>query len=428
MTKSAPEGDFHRYDLSPGFRLYVGPDRRFKTSHIAMFAHRTLDREATAVSLLESVLQRGCHGYPTMRSISQFAESLYGASFDTDVLKIGERQILALTMRLLNDRFAPRRTGSLERGLDFLCRCFSKPILERGLLKRDYVEQERLNLDRFLRGLINDRMGYAMIRCTELMCAREPYGINEYGSLKDLPSIDEKRLTEAHQRIRAESPIDLFVAGEHDPDLVARRVRSAFGALIERRLNGPLPPPVDPDVKAVREVRESLQVEQAKLILGFRTRRRLADPLFPAFAFYNGLLGAFPHSRLFADLREKHGLCYQAHSFVEASKGLLFVVLGIDAANHVRARDLVLKHVESLRRGEFTDEEFEKTRQLILHAVRSREDSPSGKIYASLEGLVNGRILSTAEALRRVGAVRRDEIAEAARDLVLDTVYLLSNP
>ena len=46
-----------------------------------------------------------------------------------------------------------------------------------------------------------------------------------------------------------------------------------------------------------------------------------------------GVLGGFPHSKLFRNVREKSGLCYDASSSIERFKGLLVIFAGIDAAN-----------------------------------------------------------------------------------------------
>lgn len=425
---AVPAGDFLRFPLSRGFNLYVYRTDKFKTTHLALFLHRPLSRDATSLSLLESVLQRGCRGFPTMRSISQFMDDLYGASFDTDVLKIGERHILTLSMKLLNDRFAPKPVRSLEKSLDFMARTLSEPLREKGLLRKDFVEQEKTNLERFLKGLMNDRMGYAMLRCTQLMCHNEPYGIYEYGSLEDLSHVDSKKLTAYYEQILDASPIDLFVAGDLDPEPVLRMTERRYRKLIERTTLDTIPDVVQPEPTQPREIIETLDVEQAKLIMGFRTGLTLSDPQFPSFAFFNGILGAYPHSRLFADLREKMGLCYQAHSFVEATKGLLFIVMGIDAKNFEKARDQVMHHVRQLQAGKFTSEEFAKTRELIHHAIRGREDSPRSKIYTSVEGLVNGRIWSTEQVLAKVGEVKPEHVAASGARLKLDTVYLLRNP
>ncbi len=421
-------GDFEHAALSPGFNVFVYPTDKFKSSSVMMFLHRPLDRQATHLSVLESVLQRGCRGFPTMRSISMFQDDMYGASFDTDVLKIGERQILTLSMRILNDKFAPKKVNALQRSLDFMGRVLSEPLRENGKLRKDFVDQEKVNLRRFLEGMINDRMGYAMLRCTQVMCDGEPYGIQEYGSLDEIPRVSPESLTDFHHRLLSESPIDVFVAGDHSAAQVIHRVEKRFKKLIERKAIAAVPAPQSPPPRARREIQETIAVEQAKLVMGFRTGRTLTDPQFPALAFFNGIFGSYPHSRLFADLREKQGLCYQAHSFVEATKGLLFVVLGIDAAKFEQARDSVLKHIEDLRAGHVQADEYDKTRELIIHAIRAREDSPRSKIFSSLEGIINGRIWSSEEIMKAVLSVRKEDVAPSADRLSLDTVYLLKNP
>lgn len=419
-------GDFVRYELGPGFSANILPTPKFKTITIKLFVHRPLSTDATRIALLESVLRRGCRRTPNMQRISMFLDSLYGASFDSDVSKIGERQLMVSALRVVNDRFAPTRIGVLEKSLDFLARMLLKPVEEAHTLKKDYVRQEKVNLRRFLESLVNDRIGFAMQRCIQAMCEGEPYERYEYGRIEEIEPITREELTELHEQIVRTSPVELYVVGDVSPETVARQARAAFAPLVRRQniLSIPDPHPGH-NGRPVKEIVETIEVEQAKLIIACRTGMTLRDPDFGSVTLLNGILGAFPHSRLFANVREKAGLCYQASSFVDGTKGLLFMTLGIDAANYARVRSMIDKELDAIRSGRISDDELEKTKRVLTTILRMRDDSPGSKIHATLESSINRRVETTPQNVARIQSVTKDDIARAAQRLRIDTIYLL---
>lgn len=419
----------HSIRLGPGFVLHVLPTRRFKTITLRVVLRRPLDSSATCVALLESILRRGCRGYPTMRVINRFLESMYGAAFSSGVSKLGDQQVISYSIKLLNDRFAPRPIRAIEKGLDFLARIVGSPLMERGALRRDYFEQERENLRRYLEGLINDRPGYAMVRAVQTMCKDEPYGIHEYGRLEDLPGLSAESVTALHAELTGHAPMDVFVVGETDPASLRRSVARAFRRALRRTKIASLPETSRPPApERPREVVEELDVEQARLILGWRAGISNADDEYPALVAANGIFGTFPHSRLFRIVREEAGLAYQVGSLLDSAKGLLVATLGIDASAFQKARDLTLRQWESIAAGDIDEEEFEKTRSVLMHHFRSRGDSPGAMIQEVLEGIHAGRSWPAPILMERLSDLKPEHVAAVARRARLDTVYLLQNP
>lgn len=417
------------FRLEEGFDLYVYPARKFKSLTAELVFHRALGSDAAAAAVLESVLRRGSRGYPTMRRIHEALESLYGASLDSGITKVGERQLLRFGLRVLNDRYAPRPVRSLDRALDFLYRLATAPIKIRGHLRPDYVDQEKENLRRYLRGLVNDRAAYALRRCIQEMCPDEPYGLHEYGRLEDVDLLEPRGLTELHAELLKTAPVNLFVVGDIDPDRVCRATGRTFRRFMHPRKVRTLPvEPVRRLPEAPREVVETMEIEQARLILAWRTGVSWRDPEFPALLMANAVFGGYPHSRLFSVVREQEGLAYQASSFVDATKGILFASLGIDDAAFGKARDLVLREWEAVREGRIGREEFEKTRKVLCSGMRARSDSATGIIRWTVQGVVNRRIRPPGDLIREIEHVTIEDVRKAAGRAHLDTIFVLKNP
>jgi predicted Zn-dependent peptidase len=419
------QGDFEGAEPTRGFRVYVHPTRKFKTISFSLYLHQPLGDQATRLALLPLVLRRGCRGLPDMRSIVVFLEDLYGASMSADVGKLGERHLLILRMEVVNDRFAPQKIRALKKSLDFLWRILSQPVKKKGLLDPGYVQQEKENLKKIIEGMINDRMSYAYERCIQEMCRDEAYSRYEYGRIEEVDGITPRDLSRLHEKLIREAPIDLFVVGDVDPKEVVREAKRAFK--FRRRTLRPIPPTVVRAGKdGLREHVEKLDVEQGKVVLGCRTGIAWGHKETFPLVMYNGILGAFPHSKLFANVREREGLAYATHSSLDYTKGLLFVTAGIDPAKYERCVQVVKEQMADLAAGKITDDEWEKTRASITDRVRSREDSPSGKIGAFLEMSLNGRPMTSEEIIDGVLGVTREDVSRVAARVHPDTLFFLT--
>lgn len=420
-------GELERLELPGGVRLHLSPSDKFKTALIKVFVRTDLRPEtATEVALLPYVLKHGTRQHRSLRAMNLALEELYGGSLAVDVLKLGEQQVLTARLELVGDQFLPPGEGVLRAGLALLRDLLLDPARdESGALPAAAVDQEREKLQRFLQGLIDDKASYAAEACLRSMCAGEPFAVFEYGDLAALPAITGVSLEARRQALLAESAIDVYVLGAVDPQAARELVGEAFSLPTrtgERVLRGTTPHPAP---GPVRELREAFDVQQGKLCLGLRAPATVRDPGYYPLFVMNGLLGGFPHSKLFKNVREAAGLCYDASSSYERFKGLLFVTAGIAPENFARARDECLAQLDALRRVEISPDELEATRMSYFQALRALLDSPQALLNLDYGLRLAGRPSRPDEVIQDALAVTPEQVAEAARGVRLDTVYFL---
>ena len=167
----------------------------------------------------------------------------------------------------------------------------------------------------------------------------------------------------------------LFYAGRRTPQEAAALFRPLFDGLgvtpsLPRRRSCA-------SAETVREVTESMDVTQGKLVIGMRTGITASDPDYPALVLLNSVYGSGVTSKLFVNVREKRSLCYYASSAVEKFKGLMIVSSGISFDQYETARDAILAELDACRRGEITPEELESARRSLISAVRAGLDTPA---------------------------------------------------
>ncbi|MEM7231381.1 MAG: pitrilysin family protein [Planctomycetota bacterium] len=421
----ASQPTFERFLLPGNLELRINSNRKLKTILAKVYVAADLDLSVTARALAPMVLRRGTENYPDMQALHRQMELLYGASIWSTVSKIGEWHVTRFQLEVVNDQFLPGAEGLFEDSLRLFHERVFQPRLDGGQFLADYVDQERESLRRSIESLIDEKSSYAAHRCIEEMCPNEAYRLGEQGRVEDLDAITPESLTADYQSWMRSAPISIYVAGDVDIEATRDMVANVFQASRGDGVNELSAPPSPVPVGELRTVREKLDVLQGKLVMGFRHGVTYAHESYEAMMLMNGILGSFSHSKLFQNVREKASLAYSASSWLEKSKGMLFISCGIANENFERARDISLEQVAAMQRGDISDEEIDSTRKTILSNNEMLEDSFSTLAAIDYIWGLHGRAFDLGELRSRLVNVTRDDIVAAANRLEHDMVYFL---
>lgn len=387
-----------------------------------------LDETVTRMGLLPMILRRGTRLRPDMQSISRYLEGLYGTSLATYVQKIGEWHALRFRVEVINERFLPGEKGLFQKGLEFLRELLWDPLLVGNGFHAEYLEQEKNNLKLSIESLLDQKSAYAEQRLIEEMCKDEPFRLYEQGRVEDIPAIDRESLLKLERDWVRRYPLHVYVTGDIDVGQARDLVQSVLSPEKAPREGGyalcGLPPPAQ--VGTPREVKERMDVNQAKLGLGFRHGITYADPSYEALLLMNGILGGFSHSKLFQNVREKANMAYSAYSGLERTKGLLFIQSGIAPENYEKALEIVLEQVKAMQKGEITDDEISATVSTLQNHNEMLEDNLGALGDVDFVWGLHGRKFDLVGFREKLCRVKRDEIVEAAQRLKHDTTYLLT--
>jgi len=417
---------YMRSRLANGINLFIHPTVKFKTILVQLIFHRALrEDDVTESSLLPSVLQRGSGNYPNRMAIAHRLEELYGTELVSGVTKKGERQLVSFTLDLVHDQYLPGESSLLKKALQVLSDVVTNPVLFDESFKEDYVTQEKEQHEKLIKGLINDKIAYSVERCLQHMCENEPFGVFKYGSVERLKTIDGPSLYHYYRHFLRESPADLHISGDLDLSEVSSLAEQIF--TFERGAEEAVAATsVQKKIGDVRYVQEELDVSQGKLVLGYRTGVTCADDDYFPLLVYNGILGSFPHSKLFQNVREKASLAYYTYSRLEKHKGLMLISSGIEVDNYEKALEIINRQLAEMTRGDFTEEDLENTRSGLRNQFLVEEDSQGLVINRVLDDMLVGREENTAQLLKRLAAVTREDVARVSANVCLDTVYFLT--
>ncbi|MBQ8827949.1 MAG: insulinase family protein, partial [Clostridia bacterium] len=322
-----------------GIEFYYIENNVFKSDTVAVNFCDRLDRaRAYKNALLPALLWRGSKKYTTSKALTVRCQELYGSIVLTDVGKRSEIQHMMFMTDFLKEEYAEAcgndDTGVSadeieEEAFSLLLDIITNPVTENGGFLESYFRQECINLNNDILAEKNDKQHYAMRRCREVMCENEAFGLSELGELTDGENLTSKELYEYYREYFLKKiQCKVFYCGRSKPDKLIELFRraaetgvfgdgnreNAYTEYVEKKVILP---------ENVKYVTENYEIQDGKLVMGFRTNTDRESDDFFALVLMNTVYGGGTSSKLFRNVREKNSLAYYAGSRVSAVKGIM---------------------------------------------------------------------------------------------------------
>jgi predicted Zn-dependent peptidase len=142
----------------------------------------------------------------------------------------------------------------------------------------------------------------------------------------------------------------------------------------------------------------------------------------------SAILGEGMSSRLFLELRERLGICYDVHSYVNhfLDTGSLVTYVAVEPANAVGALEALMREVIRIREG-VEEEELRKAKELSKGRLLLRmEDTRNVAGWIGAQELLLGRVRSVEEVVEAIEAVTTEDIARVAGNLLVEKALNLA--
>lgn len=420
---------YNEIDIKKGIKLHTIKTEKFKTNLIAVMLTTKLDRKnITKNALIPAVLRRGTKFMQTQEEINKKMEDMYGASFDCGLDKTGDNQILKFYMETVNNEFLPQDAENMiKSSIEKIFEIIFNPYLENGVFKKEYVEQEKENIKQIIDGKIDSKARYALDRCIEKMYKNEPFGLYKFGYVEDLKDINEKNLYEYYLELIKTCKIDIYISGIVDENIHnIIKQNENIEKLEERKPDFKEFELVKKENEEAKEIQESMEVTQGKLIIGLDVNILDKDARYKIM-IYNSLLGGSANSKLFQNVREKASLAYTASSSYYRFKNNIFINCGIDIPNYQKALEIIKKQIEDMKNGDFTDEEIENAKNGIIASIKTIDDEQDTEITYYFGQELSGTKTSLEEYIENIQKINKADVLEVAKQISINTIYFLKN-
>ncbi len=399
---------------------------KFKTNVIGIkFRNNVTKDSITKRALLPGILGIATNKYPSQKILSKKLDELYGASLGFNPSKVGNNSIMNFAINFVNEKYA---TGAnlTEDIFEFLNEVFFNPLVENGEFTEKIITQEKRMLHEEIDSIYENKTKLALTRLIDNMCANEDYSIPSIGIKEDIDKISGKDLYEAYANYMNNDEIHILLCGDFDEktslSLINKYLPFKHGEVSFDAYDYQ-----SKDIVEHNEIIEYEDLSQAKLNMGFRTEIRANDDDYYAMVLYNSILGAFPHSKLFTNVRERDSLAYYVTSRTDSYKGLLIIYAGIQNTDYEKAVNVINEQIEEMNKGNISKEEHDLTVKSLINDYKEMFDSPSGMMNTAFTNIVLNRDFDVDYQVKMIKEVTIEDIVNVGKKLKLDTTYLLTS-
>ena len=410
--------------LQEGVELHFIESDKFTTNRIRVrFAAEMSEQTVAGRVLVANLLEMGNQDYPSAQRLRMRLAELYGAHFSTSVSKRGRVHFVDLTISYINPHYLPEQEDITGEIIDFLEACLFKPLKNGSAFKEDIFAVEKNNLLSFLETEVEDNFYHADVEMSKLYYEDEAVQIPRVGRIDLVEQVTAETAFKTYSNMLRLDKIDIFVLGQVDQALVQEKFSSFSFKYRNPKLELEYQQAYS---KVTRERVERKEARQSILELAYHLQVVYNDVNYPALLVFNGLLGAFSHSKLFMNVREKESLAYTIGSQISIFSGMLKIYAGINRQDKLKAIKLIRQQVMALKQGKFTEDDLNLTKNMLVHSatlVQDRQNNLLEQVYNQVT--MGQRNVTWGEWIEAVNKVSREDILRVGQLVRLQAVYFM---
>ena len=394
---------FCRSHLPNGLRLITAPMPQARSVAISLYVgagSRYEKREAAGVShFVEHLCFKGTAKRPTAQLISEAIDGVGGI-------------LNAATDREYTVFYAKVARPHLDVALDVLCDLVQTPLFDATEL-----EKERKVVLEELAAVADSPGQQADLLLDELLWPAQPLGWDIAGTKESIEGLTRDIVVDYVRRQYVPNNMVIAVAGNVTEDEVAALLAPTLGAAVAGAPDAWSP--AQNGVQAPGCALRFKRTEQTHIALGLHGLP-LDHPDRYALDLLSVLFGESMSSRLFLELRERLGLCYDVHSYVThfLDAGSFGVYAAVDPANGHKAVGALMLELRRLTEG-IPEGELHKAKELAKGRMLLRlEDTRAVSGWLGGQEILTGEILSPEEVVARLEAVTPADLTRVIAGLL----------
>jgi predicted Zn-dependent peptidase len=210
----------------------------------------------------------------------------------------------------------------------------------------------------------------------------------------------------------------VVVAGSFDEKKVLAKIEKAFGGV--RHGNPPTFITFASEQNEPRIAIKEKKTDQTNFMIGVPAYPYLHADEF-ALAVLNTILGEGMSSRLFSEVREKRGLAYSVHSWVDRypDTGYFVVQAGIEHAKLEKTITTILGEFKKIKKQKVSAAELAKAKSYLKGTMALRLETSDEIANSAATAMINmNRVRPLEEIIKGIDAVSADDIQRVARDIL----------
>ena len=368
--------------------VYVGAGSRYETKADAGISH-----------FVEHMCFKGTTKRPSAQLISEAVDGVGG-------------MLNAATDREYTVYYAKVARPHLGLALDVLTDLVQSPLFD-----PDEMEKERKVIIEELASVADSPAQQVDLNLDELIWPDQPLGWDIGGSRDSVENISPQALKDYVGRQYVPNNMVVSVAGNIEEAEIIEFLKPTLSQLSSGKADGWFAAEDGQDLP--RSSMFYKRTEQTHIGIGMRALS-LKHPDRYALDLLSVLFGESMSSRLFMELRERMGLCYDVNSYVShfLDSGSFGVYAAVDPSNAAATVEALMNEIRRLPDG-IPEEELSRARELSKGRLLLRlEDTRVVSGWLGGQEMLSGEIISPEEVVDHLERVTVDDLCRVATDLL----------
>lgn len=402
---------FAKKRLKNGLRVIVAPMESTNTITVLVLVGTGSNYETREINglshFLEHMFFKGTKKYP----------------------KPGELDKLLDSVGAMHNAFTSREETGYWIKIDAkqfsLAMTFVSDILQNALLKEEEINRERGVIIEEMKMYWDNPQRYIWSLAETLLYGDNAYGWDVIGTQENIRSIKRKDFIDYWKSQYVASNTVVIIAGNVGVDDTVKKVEKAFAKLRSTKPKGPATfqtPKSGARIKLFQKETDQSHVLVGALGYGLDHKDRyVADVL-------STILGGYMSSRLWSDIRGKHGLAYSIHAGHQAyrSTGYFAAYAGVPHERREEVINRIVQHLVKIKKTGITTEELQRAKDNIRgHLAISLESTDEVASFLGAQEILLERTYTPDEILKKIDMITKEDVARVARDLFKrDTMFL----
>ena len=411
-------------ELVPGIAVHFIQSKKFKTNKITVRFTAPLSLELISSRMINaSILETANQIYPSAQLLKKRLAGLYGADLSSQAYRRGQSHLVDVSLTYVRDEFLSKKNVLTSQILELLNQILFSPLANAGEFEQNMFEIEQKQLIARLESELEDPFFFAHKELDQLYFQEPAMQLVPKDLISRISKETPKSSFSSFQKMLKEDKVDIFFLGDFNEIEIREHLEkyslTARQQVVKIQYHQPYS-----NILNESFLRKNLG--QSILEMGYHSSIGYGDEGQLAMLLVNGLLGAFPHSKLFTEVREKEALVYTVSSHLDLFSGRLRLFAGIDRKNRNKVRKLMNEQLVAIKKGEFSDIEIHQTKKMIKRSLLLSKDNQDSIIDREYLSQFFGKLgLDIHTLIEKLEQVEKDEICEVAGSLRLQAIYFM---
>ncbi len=412
-----------KYDIvtNDTYNLYTIMTDKFKSIHMEIVFRMQASKEnITYMSVLSSILMENTKSYPSRKEMIRHLYDLYNANVYATSSRVGGELITNFVLEIVDPKYTD--ASMLDESIKFLFEAIMEPNVIEGEFDNATFERVKKRVKSDIESLKENPKQSSILEALQDLDNDGVRGLNASGDLDVLDSITPKKLYNFYLEFLESSPRDVYIIGNIETKAVDKIIKkyAAFKSITSEA--GEINLPII-KTKNTKNVSRDSSLTQTNLV-GIYTLPEVSDDeenyIIPLF---NMLFGSGSlESKLYKALREENSLCYNVTTLYQKYDKILILHTAIDEENTKLAMKLINNTLSGMIKGDFSEEDLENVKNLMITSLYLTQDSPNRLIDMYLFKNIAG-LPDIEDRIDKIKEVRREDIISVAKKLKLALVY-----